>query len=40
VALNLSGVVSLRMTCSGRDAKTNDRKDTYAAFGDPIVIHE
>jgi hypothetical protein len=40
VALNLSGVVSLRMTCSGRDAKTNDRKDTAAAFGDPIVIHE
>jgi hypothetical protein len=40
VALNLKGVVSLRMTCSGRDAKTNDRKDTDAAFGDPIVIHE
>jgi hypothetical protein len=37
VSLALDGVVSLRMTCSGRIAKTNDEHDTHTSFGDPVV---
>jgi hypothetical protein len=37
VSLDLSGVVSLRMTCSGRIAKTNEEHETHASFGDPVV---
>ena len=40
LSLKLTGVVGLRMTCSSRDAKTNEQTDTYAVFGDPIVVHE
>jgi hypothetical protein len=40
VALDLTNVVSLRMTCSSRDAKTNNQNNTYAVFGDPIVVHQ
>jgi hypothetical protein len=40
VKLDLTNVVSLRMTCSSRDAKTNDQNNTYAVFGDPIVVHQ
>jgi hypothetical protein len=38
ITLSLTGVVSLRMTCSGRDSKTNQQRNSYAAFGDPIVV--
>jgi hypothetical protein len=38
IKIDLAGVVSLRMTCSGRDAKTSKQRSTYAAFGDPIVV--
>ncbi|MEV6843942.1 NPCBM/NEW2 domain-containing protein [Actinoplanes sp. NPDC051411] len=37
VSLALNGVVSLRMTCSGRIAKTNEEHDTHTSFGDPVV---
>jgi hypothetical protein len=37
VALDLKGVVNLRMTCSSRDSKTNEVRSTHSAFGDPIV---
>jgi hypothetical protein len=40
VTLDLTGVVSLRMTCSGRVGKTNEQEDTYAVLGDPIVVHQ
>ena len=40
VKLDLTNVVSLRMTCSSRDTKTNDQNNTYAVFGDPIVVHQ
>ncbi|UQU62694.1 NPCBM/NEW2 domain-containing protein [Couchioplanes caeruleus] len=40
LSLKLTGVVGLRMTCSSRDAKTNEQNDTYAVFGDPIVVHQ
>ena len=40
VTLDLTDVVSLRMTCSSRDAKTDDQNNTYAVFGDPIVVHQ
>jgi hypothetical protein len=40
VQLDLTNVVSLRMTCSSRDAKTNDQNTTSAVFGDPIVVHK
>lgn len=39
VTLDLTGVVSLRMTCAGRVGKTNEQEDTYAVLGDPIVVH-
>ncbi|WP_327006634.1 NPCBM/NEW2 domain-containing protein [Dactylosporangium sp. NBC_01737] len=39
IKIDLTGVVSFRMTCSGRDAKTSKQPSTYAAFGDPIVVH-
>ena len=38
VQLDLKGVVSLRMTCAGREAKTNEKEDTYVVLGDPIVV--
>jgi hypothetical protein len=40
VTLDLTGVVSLRMTCAGRDGKTDVQKDTYAVLGDPIIVHQ
>ena len=40
VALDLTGVVSLRMTCAARDGKTNEQRNTYVAFGDPIVVNQ
>ncbi|MBT8227538.1 MAG: hypothetical protein HKP61_07215 [Dactylosporangium sp.] len=38
VEIPLSGVVHLRVTCSGRDAKTNDVRSTTAAFGDALIV--
>ncbi|MEV4139350.1 NPCBM/NEW2 domain-containing protein [Dactylosporangium sp. NPDC049742] len=39
ISLDLTGVVSLRATCSGRNAKTNQQRSTYAALGDARIIH-
>ena len=38
ISIDLTNVVSLRVTCAGRDTKTGDRRDTQSAFGDPIVV--
>jgi len=38
ISIDLKNVVSLRLTCAGRDAKTGDRRDTKSALGDPIVV--
>jgi len=38
ISIDLKNVVSLRLTCAGRDAKTGDRRDTRSALGDPIVV--
>ena len=40
VKLDLTNVVSLRMTCATRDAKTNEERTTYANLGDPVVASE
>lgn len=37
VSIDLSGVVSLRMTCASRDTKTGDQRSTRSALGDPIL---
>lgn len=37
VSLDLKGVVSLRMTCSGRDTKTSEERSTYSSLGDPVI---
>lgn len=36
--LDLEGVVILRMTCAGRDVKTNKQRSTFAALGDPTAV--
>jgi hypothetical protein len=38
VSLDLNGVVSLRMTCSSRNAKTDEPRSTHSSLGDPVVI--
>lgn len=38
VALDLRSVVHLRVTCSGRDSKTNAEHYFYAALGDAVVV--
>ncbi len=38
IELKLTGVTSLRMTCAGRDAKTNEQRSTNASLGDPVVV--
>jgi hypothetical protein len=38
VALDLRGVVHLRVTCSGRDSKTNGEHGFYAALGNAVVV--
>jgi hypothetical protein len=38
VSIDLSGVVSLRMTCASRDTKTGDQRSTRSALGDPIIV--
>jgi len=38
ISIDLKNVVSLRLTCAGRDTKTGDRRDTRSALGDPIVV--
>ena len=38
ISIDLANVVSLRVTCAGRDTKTGNRRDTRSAFGDPIVV--
>ncbi|WP_030442213.1 NPCBM/NEW2 domain-containing protein [Actinoplanes subtropicus] len=38
ISIDLKNVVSLRLTCAGRNTKTGDRRDTHAALGDPIVV--
>ncbi|SDT17322.1 NPCBM/NEW2 domain-containing protein [Actinoplanes derwentensis] len=38
ITLSLAGVTSLRMTCSTRDSKTNEERNTNASLGDPVVI--
>jgi hypothetical protein len=38
IELDLTNVVSLRMTCSAHDSKTGRTRYTYAAFGDPVII--
>jgi hypothetical protein len=40
IQLDLSGVVSLRMTCASRDAATNQQRFTTAVLGDPVVIRD
>lgn len=37
VSFDLKSVVSLRMTCSSRDSKTNEERSTYSALGDPTI---
>jgi hypothetical protein len=37
VQLNLTSVIRLRITCSGRDSKTNGARDFYAVLGDAYV---
>lgn len=38
ISIDLTNVVSLRLTCAGRDTKTGDRRVTRSAFGDPIIV--
>ncbi|GIF73926.1 hypothetical protein [Asanoa siamensis] len=38
VEIDLTGVVSLRMTCSGRVMKTNDQASVYTTLGDALII--
>jgi hypothetical protein len=38
ISVDLKNVVSLRLTCAGRDTKTGDRRETRSALGDPIVV--
>ena len=38
VKIDLTGVVSLRMTCAARVAETNESATLYAALGDPYLI--
>lgn len=38
ISIDLTGVVSLRMTCASRDTKTGDQRSTESAFGDPVII--
>jgi multisubunit Na+/H+ antiporter MnhB subunit len=38
ISIDLTNVVSLRVTCAGRDAKTGERRPTRTAFGDPVVV--
>ncbi|MFI5897082.1 NPCBM/NEW2 domain-containing protein [Actinoplanes sp. NPDC051513] len=38
ISIDLRNVVSLRVTCAGRDAKTGERRPTRTAFGDPVVV--
>jgi hypothetical protein len=38
VTIDLKNIVHLRVTCAGRDAKTNQPRSFYAALGDPILI--
>jgi hypothetical protein len=40
VKFSLDGVTGLRMTCAGRDAKTNQQRSTNASLGDPMAITE
>lgn len=37
VQLNLTSVIRLRITCSGRDSKTNEARAFYAVLGDAYV---
>jgi hypothetical protein len=37
ISLDIKGVVRLRVTCSGRDGKTGDRREFGGALGDAIV---
>jgi hypothetical protein len=39
ITINLTGVVSLRMTCAGRQTKTNHPYSVYASLGDPVIVH-
>jgi hypothetical protein len=38
VSIDLTGVVNLRMTCSGRDAKTQAVRTIAGALGDPHIV--
>jgi len=38
VTIDLTGVVSLRMTCAARVAETNKPASLYAALGDPYLV--
>jgi hypothetical protein len=38
ITLPLTGVVHLRMACSGRDAKTSDQVEVRAAMGDAKIV--
>ena len=37
VSFDLASVVSLRVTCSSRDSKSNAERSTYSALGDPTI---
>ncbi len=39
VTIPLQGIVHVRVTCSGRNAKTNEQRYFYGALGDPILIN-
>ena len=39
ITLDLTGIVSLRMTCAARDSKSNRQSRTYPALGDPTVTY-
>jgi hypothetical protein len=38
ITIDLTGVVSLRMTCAGRDSRTNRQDSVTAALGDPLIV--
>jgi hypothetical protein len=38
VTIPLTGVVHLRLTCSGRDTKTNRERYFYSGLGDPLIV--
>lgn len=39
IVIDLTGVVSLRMTCAARNSRTNQPSSVYAALGDPQIVH-